>query len=431
MAAPITITRTIPTTPIRRVLLVGTNTSLANSAQHKCIMPTQLDYLASSLKPHGIEVDCLDLALNTNFTPQMRGMPATAFAPMHQRQRVTALVDKVENGGYDMVGLSLRNIDLSLIGHDPDSYKEHFLADLVDFANALNQIDRPFHLVLGGPAFSIFPKDLMKALSADYGIFGAGETALPWLINAINTGNAPPNRIISRPFDFSNAKYFRGNIDLDTYLKHGVRASLQTKRGCSASCIYCTYPSIEGRHYQLRPVDIVIEEMRQLIDRGFRKFYLLDNVINWPSEHAKAILLEIAKLNMRLGLDLNLDAMVSPKGIDEDFCRVAEMSGLFSSEPGAPLTPEATFGQVLREAAIANQGGQFAVHNLYSIPRECIPPDPVILNVDSGDESELKQMGKDFTVRDIRHAAMHLLGRHIPFAFSLLIGGPGSNKKHF
>lgn len=391
-------------------------------------MPTQLDYLASSLKQRGMEVDCLDLALSTAFIPRSR-MPATAFLRAKQRERIAALTKKVENGGYDMVGLSLRNIDLGLITHSPASYQEHFLADLQGFANALNGLPRSFYLVLGGPAVSIFPHEITQVLHADYGIYGAGEEALPYLINSINSGNAPSRKIIARPFDFQNARFTRGHIDLDAYLSLGVRASLQTKRGCEASCNYCTYPVIEGRRYQLRPVEAVIEEMRSLIDRGFRKFFILDNIINWPSEHAKSILLEIADLNMRLGLDLDLEAMVNPKGIDEEFCRVAEMSGLFSTEQGSPITPEARFRQAMREMRIAQNEDQYPVYSLFSIPRECIAKKPLILNIDSGDEDELKQMGKNFTTIDIKEAAINLSERHIPFAFALLIGGPGSSKK--
>ena len=51
---------------------------------------------------------------------------------------------------------------------------------------------------------------------------------------------------------------------------------VQTKRGCPHNCCYCVYTVVEGKQVRINPADEVVAEMRQLYDRGIRKFWFTD-----------------------------------------------------------------------------------------------------------------------------------------------------------
>jgi radical SAM superfamily enzyme YgiQ (UPF0313 family) len=51
---------------------------------------------------------------------------------------------------------------------------------------------------------------------------------------------------------------------------------VQTKRGCPHNCCYCVYTVVEGKQVRINPADEVVEEMRQLYDRGIRNFWFTD-----------------------------------------------------------------------------------------------------------------------------------------------------------
>ena len=64
-------------------------------------------------------------------------------------------------------------------------------------------------------------------------------------------------------------------------------ANLQTKRGCPFSCIYCTYPLLEGRSMRLRPISDIIAEIRSLVnDFGVSYLYFVDDIFNYPPDFA-------------------------------------------------------------------------------------------------------------------------------------------------
>ena len=62
--------------------------------------------------------------------------------------------------------------------------------------------------------------------------------------------------------------------------------NVQTKRGCSFHCVYCTYPRVEGRRVRLRGPEAVADEMEGLMDEtGVRHFFVVDSVLDreWDS----------------------------------------------------------------------------------------------------------------------------------------------------
>ncbi|MCX5751616.1 MAG: cobalamin-dependent protein [Candidatus Saganbacteria bacterium] len=430
--------------PIRRVLLVSTNMTSQNDYEHR-IMPTQLDYLASELKKKGIEVKCLDLALHGAPFVVPPGGTEERFHRDLSEQRKALLVREVEEGGYDLVGLSFRNLDLSLVPPQELVLPQvHFLEQVESLVNAVSQLPKKPTLVMGGAAFSLFPKALLQRWQGiDFGVVGAGEAALPWLIDQINAGTSPKRGAIHQPFNFSEASFTRGHIELARYFEMALAASVQTKRGCDALCTYCNYPAIEGTRYQLRSPYVVVDEIQALNqEHHFQAFYFLDSVFNWPAPHAKRIMQEI----IRRGLDIRYDAMINPRGIDEEFVDLAEASGLFKTSTllEKALVYDQRIRQILMsfeeareegdDIQISDGGVEFYGYKIPALMMKALrnmgrQKQTVVLGIDSGDDAELAQTRKRFTTADIRRVTGMLSKRSVPFSFDLLFGGPATTEQ--
>ena len=81
---------------------------------------------------------------------------------------LSRLAEKMGEASYDLVGVSIRNLDTV-----DSAAPNQFLAEIVDTVELIRKtIDTK--VVLGGPAFSILPKQLMDLLGADYGVVGEG-----------------------------------------------------------------------------------------------------------------------------------------------------------------------------------------------------------------------------------------------------------------
>ena len=72
---------------------------------------------------------------------------------------------------------------------------------------------------------------------------------------------------------------------------------IQTKRGCSHRCIYCTYSQLlEGRHYRLRTPLEVVDELEEAYYRyQIKTFEFVDSIFNDPIDYCVEILEEISR----------------------------------------------------------------------------------------------------------------------------------------
>ncbi|MGD9188702.1 MAG: cobalamin-dependent protein, partial [Desulfobacteraceae bacterium] len=123
------------------------------------VYPLGLDYVCEALRPkHQVKV------IDLNSLNGIRGLKT--------------MIGEFEP---DIIGVSLRNIDntdtIDALG---------FFSDYRELIQDIRETTRA-RIVLGGAGFSIFPKEAMQALGADYGIIGEGER-MPVLLDAIEQG---------------------------------------------------------------------------------------------------------------------------------------------------------------------------------------------------------------------------------------------------
>jgi radical SAM superfamily enzyme YgiQ (UPF0313 family) len=345
---------------MKKVLLINTNTEKIPYP----VPPLGLCLIAR----------CLEKSFEVSF------FDATA----HHEQELKEWLDTIDP---DYIGISIRNIDNTVMGR-----QVYFIPDILKKYIAVSRDHAKAKVILGGSGFSIFPAEILSAAGLAYGIIGEGESSFPRLLNALENGQEPEgipgaiykknDRYIINPPDFAvsmNDVPFSNmveSVQMDLYRERGSYP-VQTKRGCIFSCIYCSYPNLEGRVYRLRnPVEIA-DEIEEASGRlGNILFEFVDSTFNSPAGHAEAICEEIIKRKMKVRL--------RTMGINPKDASTALLS----------LMKGAGFRQI-----------------------DCTP--------DTASQKMLKTMKKNFSLDQLRSCA-ELIRRHdIPTMWFFIFGGPG------
>jgi radical SAM superfamily enzyme YgiQ (UPF0313 family) len=339
---------------VLRVLLISAN----QYTQPYPVYPLGLDYVMGVIaKRHQIQV--IDYAGGDG--EKALDTVLTAFHP-------------------DVVGISLRNIDNVEIG-SPQTLWAHVQGLISQTREKCSAC-----IVLGGSGFSMFPKKILAISGADYGILGEGERFGPFL-NALENGTPLESLPGVVTQDMSSPKVptpFAGQIERQLlfspepaayYLQNSGILNLQTKRGCPFSCVYCTYPYLEGRTLRCFDPRTIADEARRLQEAGARFLFIVDSVFNSNEEHSLAV----ADAFIKAGVSI-------PWG------------GFFS-----PLPASADYYPKMAQAGMTH----------------------VEFGTDSLSNSVLKAYGKPFRAEDIFSAHKHALDAGLNVAHYLLLGGPG------
>lgn len=252
----------------------------------------------------------------------------------------TPIGEVLEDFRPDFVGLSLRNIDDVVFRR-----RETYFGALVDLCHEIRQHSQ-CPVILGGSGFSIFPDILMELAGADFGIRGEGEEALARLLANLETnqdhrgipglcfrhdGRVVSNPCTSPPVRLDSAPAPRPTHLADYYLRESSMLNLQTQRGCSFKCCYCTYPLLEGRCHRRRPPEIVAEEMLLLQRHGARYGFIVDSVFNSSPTHV----IETCEAIIRLGVKMQWCCFLRPQGLTAEQMRIMARAGLTHIEFGS------------------------------------------------------------------------------------------------
>jgi radical SAM superfamily enzyme YgiQ (UPF0313 family) len=287
--------------------------TLINTNRMKpAIGPIGLDYVSSSVRRAGIDVELLDLGLTDE--------PVGVMKEYFGRQNP------------ELVGLSFRNAD--------DCFwpsADWFVPDLKRTIETIRSLsDAP--IVVGGVGFSIFAKSIYEYTKPDFGIRGDGETAIVALIEQLRAGKRftdvpgllwrqdgvicenPPSW--PDPFSLETARNFIDNL---SYFKQGGQCGLETKRGCNRPCIYCADPLAKGAVPRLRSPSEVADEMQALLGQGIDVLHFCDSEFNVPRSHAVAVCEELVR--RLLGDKVRWYVYMSPTLFDADLAKAMARAG--------------------------------------------------------------------------------------------------------
>ncbi len=340
-----------------RVLLISANRERSPYP----VFPIGLAFLAPPLASAGHEVEVLDLC----------------FADEPAR----AVQEALDRFAPHAVAVSIRNID-NVTWPACRSY-------LAGIGEAVAACRGRVPVILGGSGFSIMPREILDRLGADYGVVGEGEEVIPLLLAALERGERPgplPGLLSRESSEFLPPRPVqrigapdRRLFQLDRYNREGGMASLQTKRGCPFTCIYCTYPLLEGSSVRLRPVPEIIRELGELRDEGIDYIYFVDDIFNYPPQFAMELC--CAMREARLGVSWS--AFINPGFVDPPLIEAMVAAGC----------------------------------------------DAVEFGTESGSTAMLASLGKSFGVEEVRAASRLCREAGVDFCHYILFGGPGESEE--
>ncbi len=276
------------------------------------IAPIGLDYVAGAARSAGIEAEVLDLALADDPDAALRDHFAARDPPL--------------------VGLTLRNVD--------DCFwpsAEWFVPDLAETVGRIREVTDAA-IVLGGVGFSIFPRRLVDATGADFGVHGDGEEAVVALAEELagrrRFERVPGlvwrdgGRICGNPPAWPEAVSLptaRAWIDNAAYFRLGGQGAVETKRGCNRRCIYCADPLAKGPRLRRRDPAEVADEIESLAAQGVDVLHTADSEFNVPGDHALAVCEELAR--RRLGQRVRWYAYLAVTPFDAELARSMRQAG--------------------------------------------------------------------------------------------------------
>jgi len=333
------------------------------------VSPVGLEYVAQALTDFGFPVQALDLPFEPNW--------------------ITSLHRELKEQEPLFIGLSVRNTDDCSFAS-----RKSFIPWISDVVFELRKLTEA-PILLGGVGFSTMPEIVLKATQADGGIYGDGEEAILSLAKSLATDKDfthLPNMVywhngdvVCNSRDDVDLRYLptphRRIFDNKKYEQLGGMVGIETKRGCSQSCIFCADPVAKGRRVRLRPPEIVLQEFLDLASQDVSWFHLCDSEFNLPLEHAKDICQAI--ISMGLGDRIRWYCYCSPTPFDQEL------------------------------AALMKRAGCAGIN----------------FGVDSLCDKQLYRLGKVHSSHDVGQL-VHLLRREgLNFMFDLLIGGPGETEE--
>ncbi len=336
-----------------KILLISANVTLSPYP----IYPLGMSKIAAALTKAGHEVRQADFLLRDT--------------------SVEAMADEVRQFQPGLVGISVRNIDNVNLVHE-----QYYIQNVKNIVTAVRSATNA-KVLLGGAGFSLIPELILKETGADYGIVGEGEVlAVEFAENAAK-GIFPDTPVIGPAAKLAGERIGSALYDerlLAFYLHSGNIASVQTKRGCTHKCVYCSYPVLEGSSLRRREPRGVVDDMELLRDKhGCKYIFFVDSVFNDDDGAYLDVVAEMERRNVTI-----------------------PWTGFF--KPGGGLN-DGTVERMKKTGFAAAEVG-----------------------ADAACDRTLRKMGKSFTFRDIVECN-DLFARHgIAVSHFFMFGGPGETE---
>ena len=263
-----------------RVLLVATNRyDRVNNRMNAQPMPIGLAYIAGHLDHERHQIKVVDLMFADDYLSEIE-QTVREFQP-------------------HVIGISLRN--LSNHSYLNTQWALPITKDVIDRIREHSNAT----IIVGGPAFSLLPKQCFEFLRPDLGVAGDACETFAEVCNRIEIGERPvydlPGVVHAKDGDvvlneglcvssFASRPHL-DDLEMDKYRNAGFGIGVLTKLG---SFSYPTPASTDGMtdadFRVIRPIDEVVDEVKELWEKyQLRKVFFVDNGFNFPLDHAKSL----------------------------------------------------------------------------------------------------------------------------------------------
>lgn len=206
--------------------------------------------------------------------------------------------------------------------------------------------------IIGGPHVSALPKETLKRSNFQVVVKGEGIETLTELLMELRldapdlsqiegiyykdkSGNIvetrPRNKIMhleEYPYpalsvDLLNIDGYEELIDVNG-VNQGQGAVLFTSTGCPyGKCIFCASKAVFNRKVDFRSAENVFEEIKYLYDKGFRAFYVLDDLFTLDKKR----ILKLAELIEESGIKIQYSMMTRANFIDDEIADALKRTG--------------------------------------------------------------------------------------------------------
>lgn len=330
-----------------RIFLISLNT-----CNHPCeVYPLGMAVVAAALERAGHEVRMYDYLV--------------------AGQNEGDLIIAVQEYHPEFIVVSIRNLDDNI----DSSYQIDNTKKFMWIGNLIEQIKNvtAVPVIIGGSAFSLMPETILDLTKADYGITGEGEKAIGRLITDLQEHKKTDRIIYGSDFSITGSE-IKGGLYEESLVRYYYEVSdfinIQTKRGCPFQCVYCTYPSLEGRHFRYRENEEVIDEISRLkTELGCNSFFFTDSIFNDPAGRYRKLLEDIIAKE----LDIKWTAYFTPYRLEKADIELCRRAGLFAVELGTDAASTTTlaglnkmfdWGDVVKANNIITHAGLACAHSV-------------------------------------------------------------------
>lgn len=245
--------------------------------------PLGISYVAAAFEAAGAEVVIIDYIVS-QFTPEKLEARLQIFQP-------------------DAVGIS------SVTMNFPRA---------IEIISTVKKIDPSLITLMGGPHVTFDPANtLRKHPEIDLLILGEGEETIRELVPVLKKRSAwadvhglafmkdgramiTPGREFIQDLETlpSPARHL---LPISKYLALGFPASMITSRGCPNQCIFCQGRRMVGHNVRYRNGLSVVHEIEGLIDLGFERINVADDLFLSQKERARAVCREMIDRRLNIG----------------------------------------------------------------------------------------------------------------------------------
>lgn len=250
------------------------------------------------------------------------------------KDRDRALREALARTKPDLVAFSFRNLDnQDMLA--PDSYVE-------DYRRWVTMANAAAPTVMGGSAFSTYPREMMDTVPATYGIAGQAESTFSLFLEELYAGRRPftapgvhwregaavhatagvltgyPAMSGRLNWDLIDRRKYRGGTNMSY--------AVITKTGCPYECLFCDTHVTWGDRFVPRDPAAIVDELRENQTRwkmNGRGYFFVDAIFNEPLDWAKAVLEAIIRADLHIGFS----CVIEPTHFDREFMALLVRAG--------------------------------------------------------------------------------------------------------
>ena len=274
----------------------------------------------------------------------MLGLAYIAAALREQGHEVKIIDYEVNDWPIDRVADDIRAFAPAVVGMTAYITNMKRCARVAEIAKS---VDPGIVTVLGGPQVTIFPEEAFHAKAVDMIVLSEGEIVICNVMNALGD-EAALREVKGIWFRSSSGEVVRnlreGLVDdLDIFPSpaldlfemekyyppahiRGKRvAHLLTSRGCPFKCTFCETKLTFGRSFRYHSTERILEEVGQLIARGYDSFQFYDDIFTANKKRV----VDLCNAIIERGWNIQWMCFTRTNCVDEDTLKLMRRAGCY------------------------------------------------------------------------------------------------------